>query len=686
MRTCTLLLALLAAGPVAAQTSYPMITHVTPVAVQRGKTTEVLVQGQMNFFGVYQAVIEGKGVTAEVVGPVPARPATGPVPVVRSVKLKLTVAADAEPGVREFRVASCLGLSSVGQVVVSDYPVVEEKGDNNTREKANPVPVPCTVSGRIEVAEDVDYFKFKAAAGQTITFALYGARIEDKIHDLQKHLDPMLTLYDADGRELAANDDFFFADPLLSYTFAKGGDYYIQVRDSKYDGDARWVYALTITDRPYATHVYPMAGKAGSKIEVEPIGSAAKVKAKVALQVPTRPGLQTVTLDLGKDKTNPVPFLVSELPQVMEQEPNDTPEQATRVTIPCGINGRIDKPRDLDHFVFTAKKGRAIRFEVKARRFGTLLRSSLDSVIDILSPKGTVLASNDDLFGKDAGLVFSPPADGDYVLRVRDLNSKGGPTYVYHVEADWARPDFSLRCDGDKATIAPGARAAWFVHVTRTNGFTGPVKVEVKGLPAGVTVNPLTIPATMTQGLLVLSAGDKAVKGVANVEVTGTATATFDGKDETLVRTATPIQEIYLPGGGRGRFDVNLHTVAVTEVSDVGKVEVTSREISLKPGEELRLDVTVERRNGYDKGLSLDVLLRHLGTVYGNPLPPGVTIVEGKSKTLLGTGNKGHIVLKAAPNAAPIEKVPISVLAHVSINFVVKVSYSSEPILLSVVK
>src|SRR5262249_3579659 len=160
-------------------------------------------------------------------------------------------------------------------------------------------------------------------------------------------------------------------------------------------------------------------------------------------------------------------------------------------TIPCGINGRIEKPRDLDHFVFKATKGRAVRFEVQARRFGTPLQSSLDSVLDVMDMKGAVLATNDDLFGKDAGLVFTPTADGVYLLRVRDLNSKGGPTAVYYIEADWARPDFTLRCDGDKAMIGPGSRTAWFVHVVRANGFTGPVKVEVKGLPPGVTVNPL---------------------------------------------------------------------------------------------------------------------------------------------------------------------------------------------------
>ena len=61
-------------------------------------------------------------------------------------------------------------------------------------------------------------------------------------------------------------------------------------------------------------------------------------------------------------------------------------------------------------------------------------------------------------------------------------------------------------------------------------------------------------------------------------------------------------------------------------------------------------------------------------------------IVDGKSKTLLGAGNKGYVTLKVDPKAAPIENVPISVLANVSINFVVKVSYSSASIWVTIQK
>ena len=690
-----------------AQTSYPMITHTSPVAVQRGKTSEVTVFGQMDFSGIYKVLFEGAGITAEVV-PTPNSPSPlpkqetakpGKKSKTQSVNLKITVSADVTPGVRDFRLASHLGVSSIGQLVVVDEPVARESGDNNTPDKANPISVSCVVCGAIEAAEDVDFFKFHADPGQTLTFEVHCARLQDKIHDLQNHADPLITLYDQNSRELAANDDFYFADPLLTYTFSKGGEYFVQVRDSKYQGDPRWVYSLLVTDRPYVSQVYPMAGNPGQTLNVEPVGGSTSARLKqprVSVQLPSTPGLHEIQLDVAGFKTNPTAFIVSPLPQVLEKEPNDTPEQATRISIPCGINGRIGRPRDMDHYVFKGIKGKAVRFEVKARRFGTALQSSLDSVLDVLDQKGTVLANNDDTFGKDAMLTFTPPADGEYVLRIRDLNSKGGDTAVYYIEADWVKPDFTLRCDPDKAMIGPGSSTAWYVHVVRTNGFTGPVKIEVQGLPKGVSATPLVIPSAMTQGLIVLTAAPDAPVDAANVRIIGTASIPTQsqgsgakgqeskGKEETLTRTVTPNEEIYFPGGGRGVFDVGLQSVAVTHPSDILKVNVQPSILNLKPGGEARIDVTIQRRPDYDKSVSIDILMQHLGSVFGNPLPPGVTIDESKSKTLLGTGNQGHIILKAAPNAAPIDNVPISVLAHVSINFVVKVSYSSPPIQLTV--
>ncbi|HEV3143881.1 MAG TPA: PPC domain-containing protein [Gemmataceae bacterium] len=662
------------------QTSFPMITHTTPVAVQRGTTAEITVEGQMNFQGAYQMLIPGGGIEAEVLPAPKGKDSPGQKPQVKSVKLKVKVAPDAALGVREFRLATSFGISSLGQLVVVDEPVLQESGNNSSLAQANSISVPCVVCGRIKTVEAVSWFKFTAKAGQAITLEVFGARLEDKIHDLQKHLDPLVALLDADGRELALNDDYLFSDSLLSYTIPKDGAYFVQIRDAKYDGDPRWVYALRVTDRPFASHVYPMAGNPGRTMEVEPIGSAKLIQPRITFTTPADKGIHEVQLTTGGRTTNPVAFYVTDLPIFMEQEPNDTPEQANRVTIPVAINGRIGKRRDVDHFVFHANKGQAIRCEVKARRFGTPLCSSLDSFLEVLTPKGQVLAANDDENGKDSGLAFTPPADGDYIVRIRDLNSKGGDSFVYCLEIDYAKPDFTIRCDPGKAMIGPGSSTAWYFQVTRQNGFAGPVDVQIDGLPAGVSASPLTIPASMTQSVVVLTADEKAKVSAAMVRITGRA------KEPALVRIATVSEEIYLPGGGRGRFEAQMPAVAVTEPSDILRVDVSPKTISLKPGEEVKLDVTIQRRPDYDKSVSLDVLLRHLGSVYGNPLPPGVTIVEGKSKTLIGTGNKGHIVLKTAPNAAPIENVPVCVLAHVSINFVVKISYASAMIPLTIKK
>src|SRR5438876_2489737 len=141
-----ILIALSAQG--AAQTSFPMVTHVTPAAVQRGTTSEVTVDCRTStLYGAYKVLGGGSGVTAEVAPAKDAKPAEvkNPPPVVQALKLKVAVAADAACGVREFRIASTVGISSLGQLVIVDAPVVIEAPGINLPEKAQPIPIPSVV-------------------------------------------------------------------------------------------------------------------------------------------------------------------------------------------------------------------------------------------------------------------------------------------------------------------------------------------------------------------------------------------------------------------------------------------------------------------------------------------------------------------------------------------------------------
>ena len=184
----------------------------------------------------------------------------------------------------------------------------------------------------------------------------------------------------------------------------------------------------------------------------------------------------------------------------------------------------------------------------------------------------------------------------------------------------------------------------------------------------------------MTQGVVVVSAAADAKVASSLVRLrakaeTGAGTVTHD---------VGPIQEIYLPGGGRGLFPVETLAVGVTKPSDI-TVEARPTEVVLRPGESATIDVTVERHGGYDKAVNLAVDLAHLGRTFASPLPAGVKLVEKGSKTLLGPKETaGKLVLQAAPDAPACEGVPIAVMGHVSINFVVKTAYSSAPILVTI--
>src|SRR5207253_6060820 len=267
------LLAVTQASPAAAQTSYPMLTRVFPAGVQLGTTTEVTVSGTHDFAGAYKVIFEGEGLTAEIVPPAAPVKAAGAKPAdakaektkpsADSVTLKVTAAPDAPVGVRELRVATPRGVSSTGLIVVGDEPETQEVEPNDTPENAQRVSLPVTINGRIQAAEDVDQYRFTAHAGEEVTFSVLAARLEDKIHDLQEHVDPLLVLRDSSGREIARANDTYGADPLLIHRFERDGDYRIEIRDVRYHGNPSWVYRLTLTRRPWVTALLPMVARPG---------------------------------------------------------------------------------------------------------------------------------------------------------------------------------------------------------------------------------------------------------------------------------------------------------------------------------------------------------------------------------------------------------------------------------------
>src|ERR1019366_6537217 len=110
-------------------------------------------------------------------------------------------------------------------------------------------------------------------------------------------------------------------------------------------------------------------------------------------------------------------FVVGDWPEVVEKEPNNEPAQAQRVSLPVVINGRMDGATDIDHYVFTAKKGERVLINCWAWR----IDSQMDATLMLFDAKGKELAYNGDYSGKDPFLDFTVPADGDYTLKIWDF-------------------------------------------------------------------------------------------------------------------------------------------------------------------------------------------------------------------------------------------------------------------------
>ncbi len=663
-----------------AQTSYPMVMCVRPVAVQAGQTTECEVLARYNLSGAYKVFVTGDGVTATVDEPKPAKPNSSRRQV-STLKVRFQVAADALPGVRDVRIATPQGASTLGQIVVVRDPIVREAANNDTLQTAQTIALPATVCGAIEKREDVDYYKFKVASGTALTFHVLCQRLENRIHDLQEHADPILNLRNAAGSVLASNDNYFFGDPLLHYKFPAAGEYYLEIRDTRYGGNPYWQYCIEINDRPFVTCVHPLRVSPGRENRLRLIGYNLPAESFTSLTLPsdTPDGSLWATLPLGNDRSNAVPLVVSRLP-----EPNGGGTNSPTIPVPCGISGYIAAEDQVDRYSFEAKAGERFSIAVSARPY----QSALDSLVRIVNSKGQALIENDDARDRyvhaDSQIEnWAAPASGHYTIEVRDLHGRGGENFVYFLTIARSEPYFTLEIDTDKTLLAPGLASAIFVRAIRKNGFAGEIQLGVEGLPAGVTAHCGRILANGRDGCILVQTAPDAKPTAVNLRIFGMAPRP-DGKGK-LEATARPLQEIYMPGGGRYHYPADMHTLSIGDPLDIQSVTIRPTSIILKPGESKRVEITIERRPGFKGNVTLDTVYQHLNTIYGSSMPPGVRIDEKASQTLLtGEQTKAYLTFQAAADAKPVEKQLVPIMAHVSINFVMKWTFCGEPFFITV--
>jgi hypothetical protein len=268
---------------------------------------------------------------------------------------------------------------------------------------------------------------------------------------------------------------------------------------------------------------------------------------------------------------------------------------------------------------------------------------------------------NDDggpAYGKDSQLRFAAPADGEYILRLRDVRGARGDEYTYRVIAREPRPDFRLTVAPKNPNVPSGGRVPVTVTALRLDDFDGPIEVRVEDLPAGLSATTGVInPGQVSTTLLLSADANRKFATAVPLKVAGSAQA--GGRQ--IAHAANP--------------DDRLQLIAVTPKPDI-EMTAETRQVVLEPGGTAEVKVSIKRNNEFGGRVPVEV----------RNLPPGVLVTDVGLNGVLINENEDHrsFTLHALPNAEPIAQ-PIVLSGKIETRAdAQQTSYASEPIQLTV--
>ena len=103
--------------------------------------------------------------------------------------------------------------------------------------------------------------------------------------------------------------------------------------------------------------------------------------------------------------SNPQNFMVGDLPEMKEQEPNSTYEESNMLKLPVTLNGTVSSIDDVDIFHFNLRNGARLICDIFAQRIG----SPLDSYMVLYDPNGAEVVKSLDGNGLDSFIDYTNP-------------------------------------------------------------------------------------------------------------------------------------------------------------------------------------------------------------------------------------------------------------------------------------
>ncbi|MFN7994657.1 MAG: hypothetical protein U0Q18_13705 [Bryobacteraceae bacterium] len=261
-------------------------------------------------------------------------------------------------------------------------------------------------------------------------------------------------------------------------------------------------------------------------------------------------------------------------------------------------------------------------------------------------------------YGKDSRLRFTAPADGEYVVRLRDVRGLKGEDYAYRLTVRPPRPDFLLSVSPRNPNVPIGGRIPVTVTALRLDDFDGPINVTIEDLPAGFSATKGVIEPGEVRTTVLLSADESArLEQAVPLKVSGKAAV----GSRQIAHWADP--------------DDHLKLIALMPKPDI-TMEAKTREVVLEPGKTATVEVAITRNNKFGGRVPVEV--------YNLPATVIVTNVGLNGVLINETDNQRTFTLEALPNAKPIDQ-PIVLSGNIETRADgQQTEYASKPIRLKV--
>ncbi len=619
--------------------STPELRAVYPRGIQRGNEHTLTLNG-VRLDDAQEVFFYDKGITAKSLKVVDRK----------KLEVVVEVSSDCRLGEHILQVRCGKGISDFRSIFVGPFPTVKEIELNNNFAKAQKIELGHTVEGQI-AREDVDYFVVSLTSGQRMSVEVEAVR-------LGTFFDSLIAVYDSQQKEIAVCDDteLFSQDGFLTITAPADGDYFVMIRDAAYNAAGNAPYRLHIGDFDRPQVMFPPGGKSGQKLTSKvfersaPDSEAIVEREAAEFQLPD----MAESTEVFGDGPSALPLRVCEFENFNRPEDaqNHSAKGALKVSTPIAINGRFAAAQKHHYYKFTAKKNQKLAVNVLAKRIG----SPLDPVIHVLDEKNKSLIANDDATTRpDSFVVFNPPKNGIYYLRLFDYFNRVGVDMIYRVEIAPVKPRLELTVKRNDRfsqrrmamAIPQGGRFA-AVLTAKKEHFAAEVELEFDGLPKGVTATMLPLLKNAKEMPVVFEATEDAPIELEKVSVSATAKhEKFASKDTKAPKDADAKAEAAGPVfdteftltslDSRGSPNNFVYHRTVVDKLAVGVIEKLPFHITVEPlkaplvrNGSAKVKVIAHRDEGFKEKIRLQFPYRPVGvgTTYQIEMKEGQTEIE----------------------------------------------------------